>query len=219
MRLALAVVFFFAVLFGALAIIGSQGWLDGSVCDTPWWKDLLIGVGTLVFLATLTCFTLWAFNRRPLPHSRDGDFEQLRVLAGKGDVVMQDFKARRAFQVAEYEDEGLHYFVELDDGRTLYLTGQGLYYYEPLAAEDDEDARPRSFPNADFTVFRDNRGNYKYLLDIECRGAVLEPEVTAPEFEKEYFDGDPWQDGEIISDRSYDELKQQRLAAADKPKR
>jgi len=172
-----------------------------------------------IFLAALTAFTLWAFNRRPLPLSGDGDFQRLRQLAAEGDVLLQDFKAHRAFQVAEYDDEDLHYFLELEDGRILYLTGQYLYDYEPLEAEGDEGARPRSFPNTDFTVFRDNRGSYKYVLDIECRGAVLEPEGVAADFEEEYFDGDPWQDGDIISDRSYDDLKQQRLAAAGKRQR
>ena len=132
MRLILAVLFFLAALFGVIALVSSQGWLEGHACETPWWKDLLLGTMWLGFLIGLTSFTLWAFNRRPLPLSGDGDFAQLRVLAGKGDVLMQDFKARRAFLVAEYADEGPHYFLELEDGRILYLTGQGLYNYEPL---------------------------------------------------------------------------------------
>ncbi len=48
-------------------------------------------------------------------------------------------------------------------------------------------------------------------MDILCRGRVLEPEVVAPPFdESDYRRGTEAEDGEIIRDRTYDQLKEER---------
>ena len=59
----------------------------------------------------------------------------------------------RAFGVKEFEDEGLHYFLELTDGRVLVLSGQYLYDYEAIS-DDSETNRPRAFPCSEFTLRR-----------------------------------------------------------------
>lgn len=97
----------------------------------------------------------------------------------------------------EFEDEGLHYFLELADGRVLFMSGQYLYDFEPIS-DDPEMNQPRSFPCSEFTVRRHTKEGY--VVDMVCGGTVLEPEVSAPPFEKSDWRGNRVpEDGQVIS--------------------
>lgn len=118
----------------------------------------------------------------------------------------------RAFQVEEFEDEGSHYFLELADGSVLFLSGQYLYGYEPLESRS-EIVRLRRFPNTEFTIRR--HSVKRYVVDILCTGSVIEPEVLAPVFDTDDFGTDRIpSDGQIITDRSFEDLKARRLKRA-----
>ena len=124
-------------------------------------------------------------------------------------IVSTDFQANRALQVEEYEDEGLHYYLELNDGSVLYLNGQYLYEYEPVE-DDPELSRERRFPCTEFTI-----GRYKtegYVLDIITRGDPFEPEAIAPSLSQEDFlSHTNIEDGAIIRDKPFDEIKREIL--------
>ena len=106
------------------------------------------------------------------------DDDLVENLEEQGSLVASDYKARRAIQVEECEDEGSHYFVELEDGSVLYLNGQYLRYYDPIDFPDQP--QPRSFPCTSFTLRRHRESGY--TVDIICHGEVLEPEVIVPAF-------------------------------------
>jgi len=95
------------------------------------------------------------------------------------------------------------YYIELEDHRVLFLSGQYLYDHD---AED----QPRTFPCSEFVVQRHRIKGY--VVDIVCRGAVLEPEAIAPPFYVHDFDKDVPKDGEIIAGKPYDRLKNERMA-------
>jgi hypothetical protein len=63
----------------------------------------------------------------------------VRKLEKHGMLLSRAYEARRAFQVEELDEEGLHYFIELEDHGTLFLSGQYLYNYN---CED----QPRTSP-------------------------------------------------------------------------
>jgi hypothetical protein len=111
--------------------------------------------------------------------------------------------------VEELDEEGLHYFIEVDDHSTLFLSGQYLYNY-------DSEEQPRTFPCTAFAVRRHRtRG---YAVDIVCLGTILEPEVFAPPFDANDFGTDAIpEDGQVITDRSYDRLKHERMASMRAP--
>ncbi|HYO76001.1 MAG TPA: hypothetical protein VE010_06015 [Thermoanaerobaculia bacterium] len=120
-------------------------------------------------------------------------------------LVADHFTARRAFHVEEFEDEGSHYFIELTDGEVLFLSGQYLYDYEP----ERSDAPERRFPCSDFTVRRHR--DERYVVDIICRGEILEPELNAPPFsDEDHENGTVPDDGEILQ-TPYDEIKAARM--------
>jgi hypothetical protein len=136
----------------------------------------------------------------------------LREWEEQGLLESTEYKATRAFQLEEWEDEGLHFFLELEDGSVLYLNGQYLYEYEEIV-DDVEVPIPRRFPCTDFTVKRHRRSGD--LADLICRGDAFEPETVAPPFDDaEYRRGAVPEDGQVIRDRSYDEIKRERLARA-----
>ena len=154
----------------------------------------------------LTLFATVAFNGS---WAKAGKFksqaEYTQELEDKGLLLSTDFKAIRAFQVEEFEDEGSYYFIELENGNVLYLNGQYLYDYELI--EDGEYEQPKSFPCTEFTVRRHR--DEGYVVDITCRGSLLECESMEPEFLRtiESLRKMP-DDGDIITEKSFDELKQ-----------
>ena len=156
----------------------------------------------IVLIATAPVLFNPSWQRRGYVKSEE---EQIRELEQKGLLVPTDFDAVRAFQVEEFEDEGLHYFIELEGGSVLYLTGQYLYDYE--AIEDEEEFhQPKSFPCTRFTVRRHR--DEGFVVDILCRGDLLEPESVGPAFQREdYRRGRVSEDGDVITGESFDELK------------
>ena len=115
-------------------------------------------------------------------------------------LIKADFSARRAFSVEEFEDEGLHFFIELSDGGILYLSGQYLYDY----------AR---FPSTEFMISRHREAGW--VADIQCRGTLIEAEELELSFSKSHFEaGLVPDDGEIWRHRSFEQLKADILKMA-----
>jgi hypothetical protein len=192
------------------------------------WLGLMVSVGlaanllpvsaqswtfhTLVFVTfiLLCSAALWLFNKPGARPSFGGQSQNdyVQDLERKGLLVSTGYRARRAFQVEEFEDEGSHYFIELEDGAVLYLCGQYLYEYEPID-DDPELKQERRFPCSEFTVRRNRKKGF--VVDILCGGTVIEPEIMAPHFSKADFRNDRIPgDGDVITDLSYDQIKFER---------
>ena len=189
------------VFFGMLLLVvflGNQ--------RAPSW---LVGSGIAAVMLVLMALALWLFNPRGSnPFGRMTEEEHRQELERLGLLASTTFRAIRAFGVEEFEDEGLHYFVDLADGRVLFLSGQYLYDYE---ANPDTGATTRLFPCTEFTVRRHKKQGY--AVEIVCGGTVLEPEVMAPPFGKNVWKRNRVpEDGQVITDLTYDRLKQQLSA-------
>jgi hypothetical protein len=200
------------VLAGLFMVVGTGAAASAALTipdeEPPVWVISIVGI--VAFCVTLT-LAFVIFNR-PGPSLRKGEaVDFTKKLEEEGILVSQDFEARRAFEIREFEDEGMHYMVELPDGSVLFLSGQYLYEYE-LIEDDPEFNQPRRFPCTSFTVRRHAEDGY--VVDIICGGEVLEPECVAPYFEAEDFEQDRIpDDGQVITDRTYDELKAERMRA------
>lgn len=133
-------------------------------------------------------------------------------LEKQGLLLKERHEAVRAFQVEEFEDEGCQYFIELKNGSVLFLCGQYLYDYEPMEGWKKQS---RKFPCTEFTMLRDKRSGF--VVDVVCGGAVIEPECEVPPFTvKDHVAGGAPADGDIITDRTYDQLKRQWTGRASK---
>ena len=197
-RLVLAGLFAIACAFAmgaALLAVGAPEWLVSPLV-------ILTFFGSMSVVSSFFNIPL-----RPGPASVEGE---IVTLEAEGRLVRQRFRALRAFEVEEFEDEGLHYYVELADGRVLFLTGQYLYDYEPVT-DDPGSNQPRQFPCTEFEILRHKEEGY--VLEIRCAGSVLEPEAIAAPFSVEELKQGIPEDGEVIADRSYEFLKHERAAA------
>ncbi len=134
----------------------------------------------------------------------------LENLEAQGLVISQDFQAKRAFEVDEFEDEGRSMFIELADGSVLFLTGQYLYDYG-IEEPGTVDGSTGAFPTTEFTIRRHRTQGY--VLDIISRGRQLKPEFLANPFGPETYEteGVP-EDGAILRGKSYDALKAEHAA-------
>ena len=117
---------------------------------------------------------------------------------GPDQSMSESFEARRAFGVEPDADDGPSYFIELADRRVLFLTGPYLHTAQP-------------FPCTSFAIRR-HRGR---VVELICGGDVLEPEVmTLPFTRTEQKQKKVPADGAILTARSYDAIRSERLAAA-----
>jgi hypothetical protein len=111
-----------------------------------------------------------------------------------GHVKSTTYMIKDAVAVEEREDEGLSYYLLLDDGRTLFLSGQ--YLYEPAE---------RGFPWASFEIVQVPLGGG--VLCVVQHGPALVPSRTRGPFsEREYKSGAVPED-HAIETRDFDALK------------
>src|SRR5919107_545225 len=101
MRVILAALFALGVLFGSVMVFDS---VYGN--NPPRWMGAVVPVVMLAAIAVAVIL----FNSPP-PRAKSVE-ESIALLMEKGLVVEQQFKARRAFQCEEFEDEGSQYFIE-----------------------------------------------------------------------------------------------------------
>ena len=202
MRLLLAGV----AVFGALLL--TVVFLGPAVETLP---RAVAGPATAVLFLGFIVAAFFLFNRRrPSLLGHQSSADTLATLRSRGLVVTNEFRAQRAFHVAEYDDEGPHYFLELANGGVLYLSGQYLYDFEPIADDPDLN-QPRQFPCAHFVTHRHSTD--RYVVELQCIGPAFAPECSCPPFSRRaYRSGQIPDDGTVISDRSYEELKTAFLA-------
>ena len=193
----------FAGLFVFAGMIVGIDLISGIWGDTfpIWTMVLFIGL----YLPMVFALAYFLFNLGvPRPWTLTAA-DIARRLDEQGLLVAEQFRAVRALEVVdEFDDEGLSYFLELESGGVLFLSGQYLYDYD---ARTD---RSRAFPSTEFTVrLHKEKG---HVVDIVCGGTVLEPEPVATPFrDVDFKDGKVPEDGEIIRDRTYDEIKAHAL--------
>ena len=201
----------FASLFVFLGLIIAASLAVNVLPDnTPSW---LLGAVSSVALILLCLAALRLFNPPGVgPIIGQSQSDYIQELERKDLLVPTSYRARRAFQVEEFEDEGSHYFIELEDGKVLYLCGQYLYEYEPID-DDPELKQGRRFPCAEFTIRKHREKGF--VVDILCGGPVIGPDMLAPPFSEADFQNDRVpEDGAVISDLSYDQIKFERARGA-----
>ena len=110
----------------------------------------------------------------------------------------ETYVTKRVFEAQEFEYEGLHYFIEVAEEKTLYFNGQYLYDFAPI----EEEGEPRQFPSSEFVVVRHTSGS---LINIECSGDPIEPEfIVPPIYNSDYYSKrKPPKDGDILEE-NYD---------------
>ena len=165
----------------------------------------VIAIVIFVYLSMLMITIAVMMDYPPLPRQPRmneiaDELEQRQLLTSSS------FCADRAFRVDECNGEGPHYFLELEDGGILHLSGNYLYDYEP------GEGSPRHFPCTRFTIRR--HADLGHVVDIVCGGLIIEPEVEAPPYTAwDFAHSVVPRDGQILRNLTFDQLRQQRIAA------
>lgn len=100
------------------------------------------------------------------------------TLRRSGHLEERAFEVLRAWQIAELEDEGLHFVLETSSGANVFLSGQVLY--EPVESG--------VFPSTNVIVELADRDSE--LLAVRCIGEPLKCERVLPAFSIEELDAD-----------------------------
>jgi hypothetical protein len=162
----------------------------------------IIAVVAFVYLSALmlTIANLLDYPRLPRQPRTSEIAEELER---RNLLVYTHYQIERAFRVAELNGEGPHYFLELENGGILHLSGPYLCQYEPGAGP------MRFFPCTHFTVRR--HAQLGHVVDILCDGLVIEPEAEAPSYlPQDFACGFVPDDGEILRHITFDQLLEQR---------
>ena len=164
---------------------------------------VLLAVGFLPYAAVLrgavvsatlvsVALYVWIQRRERMKLRRLADLVAREAAAGY--VKSTVYAIRDAVAVEEFEDEGLSFYLLLDDGRTLFLSGQ--YLYGP---------GEKGFPWASFEVVRVAHGGW--VLRVAPLGASVTPGWTRGPFsEDEFTSGVIPADG-AIENRDFESLK------------
>jgi len=182
---------FAAAAIAALIVFRHAGWTTMS----------LVIFAYLAAMMTAIAFLLDYPRMRRRPQTS----ERAKELAKRNLLISTPYFADRAFRVHEsHEEDGPHYFLELEDGGVLHLCGAYLYEYEP------GDGAPRHFPCTRFTVRRHAESGQ--VVDLLCGGTIIEPEDEAPPFRTlDFARGLVPCDGEVFFAPTFDELLQRCL--------
>ena len=109
-------------------------------------------------------------------------------LLSNGHLKEFTFRSYSFFQVNEVEDEGLHYFIDIGDGKTLYLNGQYLYDIDDL-----------NFPRSHIVIAYNDKDNY--VFQVISNGKEIPRIQSTIDFRKSYFNNDAsiFEDLQIIN--------------------
>lgn len=201
MRVVFAGLFVFVGMIVGIDLI-SYWWGDKE----PAWPWVIFSVGfvPLLILAAYVLFNLG------VPRPWDPVPEDVaRKLDEQGLLTRETLYATRALQVIDdYDDEGPSYLLELIDGGVLFLSG---YYLYRIATRKNHMV---PFPCTEFTLQRDKQTGQ--IVNIVCLGTPLSPEIVPLAFSDVNFTTPVPEDGQIIRDRTYDDLYATVMRAMEK---
>ena len=113
---------------------------------------------------------------------------QQRQVDRSGDVEEWRVKVADAIEVEEWGDLGLNFYLALEDGRVLFLSGQYLY----------DDVEAGRFPNRDLVLVWSSGS--RMLLDLRCEGEPFAASSKLPSFTRpQHRAGEVPRDGDILA--------------------
>jgi hypothetical protein len=182
-----------------LAMLALMGPLSSSLPD--WVSVALFGLAFVLALTVSILASEWLETNLWYGNSVD-------ELESQGLVSSTNYQALRAFMIPPWEDEDAYYFLELNDGSVIHLTGDPVYEDDDSCEElfiKKEDREPRLFPCTEFTVKRHReRGE---VLQVVHGGQLLKlDEVGEYDINTQAHWPFP-RPGDIILNPTFDEMK------------
>jgi len=182
---------------GLFVFIGMMAGIDLISDKEPAWSWVIFVV---IYNPLLIAAAYVLFNQGvPKPWSPTPE-DVARKLDEQGLLTKETLHATRALQLGDYDDEGPSYLLELTDDGVLFLSG---YYLYRIATHRKDLG---TFPCTEFTLQRDKQNGQ--VVDIVCSGTPLPPVIIPlPLHDIKFTPGAVPKNGQIIRDRTYDELQ------------
>lgn len=141
-----------------------------------------------VFVVGTLSATFYLYLRRLFARAALTAREASASDADAGQVDESSYSIIDAIQVAETEDEGLHFFLRRAEGGVLFLSGQYLY----------DAVRAQRFPAEQVTIVRAPGSGT--VLRFTPSGAYLPPSTTRAAFtDREHARGRVPEDGDVLN--------------------
>lgn len=157
-------------------------WLGPDVCCAK--KDEALLVIFSISLVLSLYFYTWPSAKREFHAEQVSRRKLYRQELSDGIATTEEMTVTGAYELPEVEDEGLGFFLGLDDGRVLFVQSQDLYEHAHDYVDEEGPRKPRTFPST--------RVRYSYSpktqleFDIEPIGEFIEPGILEKiEYDKE----------------------------------
>src|SRR5438105_14334284 len=129
-----------------LSLIPIAGYGSNIISNVALLIALTFALGYVALPALL--LNLW-------PAKRQESVQSMELALAKGDLVVEEYRVSAAAELEEVEDEGAHFLLTTDTGRTLYLSGQ--YLYDPVGR--------KAFPCGHFRLYRHRLSGLVYGVE------------------------------------------------------
>lgn len=129
-----------------LSLIPIAGYGSNIISNTVLLIALTFALGYIALPALL--LNLW-------PEKRQEPVQSMEQGLAKGDLIVEEYRVSTAAELEVVEDEGVHFLLTTNAGRTLYLSGQ--YLYDPVGR--------KAFPCGHFRLYRDRLSGLVYGVE------------------------------------------------------
>jgi hypothetical protein len=156
-------------------------------------------LGVTAFFVVVWYLVVYLNIEKPSASSSLTDYD-IAMWDSTGMFTDTNYIVKRAFEVKEVEDEGPHFFLELENGSVLLMSGQHLM---DIGYGKHEGIQQVRFPSSHMAVRRYSQSNHS---DILCTGEPLEYDTLPETYWKSWGDDYP-EDERLFTNKSFDELK------------
>ena len=162
------ITFFFFCIIGLLWKL-----LGPKVCCSQ--QNAAMLVMFAVALGLSLYFYTWPSAQRGYHPNQTARRELYKRELTEGVASTEGLAVTAAYELPEFEDEGVGFFLGLDDGRVLFVQGQDLYEHAHDYVDEEGPSKPSTFPS---TRVLYNYGPKTGLeFSIEPFGEFLKPEI------------------------------------------
>ncbi len=172
---------FIAFIFFSIGIVLWK-WLGPDMCCAQR-NSAMLWISAIALGLSLYFFT-WPSAKREFHPDQISLRKLYQQEFAEGIATTEEMTVTGAYELPEVEDEGVGFFLGLDDGRVLFVQSQDLYEHAHDFVDEEGPPKPRTFPS---TRVRYSYGPKTGLeFNIEPLGEFLKPGILEKiEYDKE----------------------------------
>lgn len=174
-------------------------WLGPDLCCAQ--RNSAILVISAIALGLSLYFFTWPSAKREYHPDQISRRKLYQQEFAEGVATTEEMTVTEAYELPELEDEGVGFFLGLDDGRVLFVRGQDLYEHAHDYVDEEGPPKPHTFPSTRVLYSYGPKTGLEF--SIEPLGEFLKPGVLQKiEYDKyrprnEYPEASTFYDGSL----------------------